>query len=140
MCGIAGFVNLDGLPADSAVLEKMIRALHYRGPDGTGAHMDGPLGLAHNRLSIIDIGGGHQPMECDEGSLWISFNGEISNFVELRADLEKKGHRFRTHSDTEVILKAYQQYGVECVHYLNGQWAFATGTPPIIDCFSPGTG
>jgi asparagine synthase (glutamine-hydrolysing) len=125
MCGIAGFVNLDGLPADPAVLEKMIRTLHYRGPDGTGAHLDGPLGLAHNRLSIIDIGGGHQPMECDDGSLWISFNGEIFNFVELRADLEKKGHRFRTHSDTEVILKAYQQYGVECVHYLNGQWAFA---------------
>jgi asparagine synthase (glutamine-hydrolysing) len=85
----------------------------------------GPIGLAHNRLSIIDLAGGHQPMSCDEGSLWITFNGEIFNYVELRDELVQKGHEFLTRSDTEVILRLYKEYGFDCVRHMNGQWAFA---------------
>lgn len=125
MCGIAGFLNLDGRPADPFLLERMIRTLNYRGPDGTGSYTNGPVGLAHNRLSIIDIAGGHQPMQCDEGELWITFNGEIFNFIELRDELIERGHRFSTRSDTEVILRLYQEYGPDCVQHMNGQWAFA---------------
>jgi asparagine synthase (glutamine-hydrolysing) len=125
MCGIAGFLNLDGRPADRSLLERIIRMLDYRGPDGTGTYTDGSVGLAHNRLSIIDIAGGHQPMQCDEGAFWITFNGEIFNFIELRDQLIKKGHRFSTRSDTEVILRLYQEYGPDCVQHMNGQWAFA---------------
>jgi len=99
--------------------------LDYRGPDGTGTYTDGSVGLAHNRLSIIDIAGGHQPMQCDEGAFWITFNGEIFNFIELRDELIKKGHRFSTRSDTEVILRLYREYGPDCVQHMNGQWAFA---------------
>ncbi len=125
MCGIAGFLNLDGRPADASLLERMIRTLGYRGPDGTGSYVKGPVGLAHNRLSIIDIGGGHQPMATREGSLWITFNGEIFNYVELREELIRKGHTFLTRSDTEVILRLYLEYGSRCVQHLNGQWSFA---------------
>lgn len=125
MCGISGFLNLDGCPADPVVLERMIRTLAHRGPDDMGLFVDGALGLAHHRLSIIDIAGGHQPMRSEDGSLSITFNGEIFNFVELRDELEHKGHRFLTRSDTEVILHLYQQYGTDCVRYMNGQWAFA---------------
>ncbi len=125
MCGIAGFVNLDDRPADPIVLEGMIRTIKYRGPDGSGIHTDGAVGLAHNRLSIIDIAGGYQPMQCDNGALSIIFNGEIFNFVELREELAQKGYEFSTRSDTEVILRLYQAYGPDCVHHMNGQWAFA---------------
>lgn len=125
MCGIAGFLNFDGRPADPLLLKRMIRTLNYRGPDGTGSYTNGPVGLAHNRLSIIDISGGHQPMESDGGSLWITFNGEIFNFIELREDLIKKGHKFSNKSDTEVILRLYLEYGSDCVQRMNGQWAFA---------------
>ncbi len=125
MCGISGLLNLDGCPADSRVLERMVRTLDHRGPDDMGVFVDGALGLAHRRLSIIDIAGGHQPMASADGSLSITFNGEIFNFVELRDELERKGHSFVTRSDTEVILHLYQQYGTDCVHYMNGQWAFA---------------
>jgi asparagine synthase (glutamine-hydrolysing) len=125
MCGIAGFLNLDGRPADRSLLERMIRMVDYRGPDGTGLYVDGAVGMAHNRLSIIDIAGGHQPMSCDDGALWITFNGEIFNFVELRDELVNKGHRFSTRSDTEVILRLYQEFGPDFVQRMNGQWAFA---------------
>lgn len=125
MCGISGFLNLDGCPADPHILERMIRTLAHRGPDDMGVFVDGALGLAHHRLSIIDIAGGHQPMSSEDGSLSITFNGEIFNFVELRDGLEQKGHRFLTRSDTEVILHLYQEYGDDCVRYMNGQWAFA---------------
>jgi asparagine synthase (glutamine-hydrolysing) len=103
----------------------MIGTLTHRGPDEVGIFVDGALGLAHHRLSIIDLGGGHQPMCSDDGSLTITFNGEIFNFVELRRELEQKGHRFLTRSDTEVILHLYQRYGTDCVQHMNGQWAFA---------------
>ncbi|HEY4813632.1 MAG TPA: asparagine synthetase B, partial [Chthoniobacterales bacterium] len=97
--------------------------IDYRGPDGTGAFTDGAIALAHNRLSIIDIAGGHQPMQSDEGALWITFNGEIFNFIELREELIKKGRRFCSRSDTEVILHLYLEYGPECVRHMNGQWS-----------------
>jgi asparagine synthase (glutamine-hydrolysing) len=103
----------------------MAAAVGHRGPDGRGSHADGPLGLAHARLSIIDVAGGHQPMANGDGSLWITYNGEIFNYLELRSELEEKGHQFTTHSDTEVILHLYEEQGEDCVHALNGQWAFA---------------
>lgn len=125
MCGISGILNFDGGPVDRFILERMIGTLAHRGPDDMGLYVDGALGLAHHRLSIIDVGGGHQPMRSEDGSLSITFNGEIFNFVELRRELEQKGHRFLTRSDTEIILHLYQRYGTECVHHMNGQWAFA---------------
>ena len=89
----------------------MTGALAHRGPDEYGVYRDGTAGLAHARLSIIDLATGQQPLANESGSLWISFNGEIFNYVELRDDLEKRGHRFRTRSDTEVIVHAYEEWG-----------------------------
>ena len=99
----------------------------HRGPDGEGYYLDGPLALGHRRLSIIDLEGGTQPMsneacpECGRrnGTVWIVFNGEIYNFLELQRVLEGKGHRFKTRSDTEVIIHAYQEYGKECLKYFS---------------------
>jgi len=114
MCGIAGFVAQNSGHCDKQMLRRMIEMVNYRGPDATGFHVAGPVGLAHARLSIIDVGGGHQPMHNEDKTVWITFNGEIFNYVELREELLRKGHRFQSQSDTEVI-----------VHDLNGQWAFA---------------
>ena len=102
----------------------MAAALGHRGPDDRGWHVDGAIGMAHSRLSIIDPAGGHQPMANRHGSVWITYNGEIFNYLELRADLERKGHRFTTQSDTEVIVHLYEEHGEDCVLALNGQWAF----------------
>ena len=99
--------------------------LAHRGPDDTGFHAENGVGLAHARLSIIDLAGGQQPMCNEDSSLWITFNGEIFNYVELREELLSKGHRFATRSDTEVLLHLYEEKGEDCVQYLNGQWAFA---------------
>lgn len=127
MCGIAGVVWSDPMrPGARTELEAMAHAIFHRGPDDGGIHLNGPVGLAHRRLSIIDLSsGGHQPMETDDGTLTLIFNGEIYNFVELRQELEAAGHRFRTQSDTEVILQAYRAWGKECVQRFNGMWAFA---------------
>ena len=125
MCGIAGILNLDGGPVASESLQGMNRMLAHRGPDDTGFHAEHGVGLAHARLSIIDLAGGRQPMCNEDSSLWITFNGEIFNYVELRKELLRKGHRFSTHSDTEVILHLYEEKGEDCVQYLNGQWAFS---------------
>jgi len=125
MCGIAGIFNLDGATVASESLKGMIRMLAHRGPDDTGFHMQNGVGLAHARLSIIDLAGGQQPMCNEDSSLWITFNGEIFNYLELREELRSKGHRFATRSDTEVILHLYEDKGQDCVQYLNGQWAFA---------------
>ena len=103
----------------------MIQMIEHRGPDDTGTYVDGPVGLGHTRLSIIDLADGRQPMEAEDGSLCIVFNGEIFNYIELREELVRKGHRFRTRSDTEVILHLFEEMGEECVTRLNGQWAFA---------------
>src|SRR5687768_12196775 len=125
MCGIAGTFNLDGKPADRGCLNEMIEALAHRGPDDRGCHLDGCIGLGHARLSIVDVGGGHQPMTNEDSTLWLTFNGEIFNYVELRRELEGRGHRFATRSDAEVILHLYEEKGEDCVKELNGEWAFA---------------
>ena len=125
MCGIAGIVTTKNDPIDPARLWMMISGLRHRGPDDVGLWTEGGVGFAHARLSIIDIDGGRQPMRSEDGSLAISFNGEIFNYIELRQELILKGHRFRTSSDTEVLLHLYAEYGPACVRRLNGQWAFA---------------
>lgn len=125
MCGIAGFVR-DGIgPQDRVVLRRMVQAIGHRGPDALGLHLDQTAALGHARLSIIDLAGGGQPMHNEDGTLWIVFNGEIFNYLELRDELVAKGHRFANRSDTEVILHLFEQYGEACVSRMNGQWAFA---------------
>src|SRR5215831_1851911 len=128
MCGIAGFVSSD-LHRDASearsVLDRMCRVITHRGPDDQGIVVDERVALGMRRLSIIDVAGGHQPMAgCDRG-LTIVFNGEIYNHRELQRDLESHGHRFKTHSDTETILHAYEEFGARCVEQLRGMFAFA---------------
>lgn len=127
MCGIAGIVNGSDEPVDPGVLGRMIAAVRHRGPDATGVWMAGGdrAGLAHARLSIIDLASGDQPMRSRDGSLSIVFNGEIFNYVELRDELRRKGREFATASDTEVILRMYEEEGEACVNRFNGDWAFA---------------
>jgi len=127
MCGIAGVFSLgDGLaPPEMDTLTTMIGALRHRGPDEFGVYRDHRAGLAHARLSIVDLSTGQQPMSNEDGTLWIVFNGEIFNFIELRAELLTQGHRFRTKSDTEVIVHAYEEWGAACFERFNGQWAVA---------------
>ncbi len=130
MCGIAGIVDLrGGPPPAAAALDRMMGAMHHRGPDEYGRYRDRHAGLAHARLSIIDLASGQQPMATADGGLWIVFNGEIFNYVELRDELEAAGHRFRTRSDTEVILAAWRAWGEEALDRFNGQWAFALWEP-----------
>jgi asparagine synthase (glutamine-hydrolysing) len=124
MCGLAG-VLLQAGTADPAVLHAMARRLQHRGPDGAGLWHEGRAGLAHNRLAIIDLAGGAQPLANEDGSLVLVANGEIYNFVELRRELEALGHRFATHSDSETILHAYEAWGDDCVTRLHGMFAFA---------------
>ena len=126
MCGIAGYFGLPMAPDEArALLARMIDTLQHRGPDGNGTYVDGDAGLAHARLSIIDVGGGRQPMCNEDGSVWISFNGEVFNYVELREELIARGHVFKTRSDTEVIVHLYEERGADCVEALNGDFAFA---------------
>ena len=126
MCGIAGFYGSPNWElSPRRVLERMLAAIRYRGPDDWGVHLDGPVGLGHVRLSIIDLAGGRQPMADESNTVWVTFNGEIFNYVELRAELISAGHRFRTNSDTEVILEAYRRKGLGCVEDFNGDFAFA---------------
>jgi asparagine synthase (glutamine-hydrolysing) len=127
MCGIAGLFALDGSldPRVGAALPAMTTALAHRGPDGEGRYRDGTAALGHRRLAIIDRAGGVQPMANDDGSCRIVFNGEIYNHRELRRTLEARGYRFRTTSDTEVLLRAYEEYGPGCVDRLVGMFAFA---------------
>ena len=103
----------------------MVNAVRHRGPDEFGAYLDRRCVLGQARLSIIDLAGGSQPLANEDETIWITFNGEIFNYIELRAELEKTGHRFRTNSDTEVIVHAYEQYGRDCLTHFNGQFAFA---------------
>ena len=126
MCGIAGIVDVGArIAASEAELRHMIVQLRHRGPDGYGFHRDGAIGLAHARLSIIDLSGGSQPIHNEDKTVWVVFNGEIFNYIELRQDLEKAGHRFYTHSDTEVIVHLYEEYGDDFARHLNGQFAIA---------------
>jgi asparagine synthase (glutamine-hydrolysing) len=126
MCGIAGMVALTGARADEDLLAAMSARIRHRGPDGEGVYLDGPVGLAHRRLAIIDLtDAAKQPMTNEDGTLWLVFNGEIYNFIELREELAGKGHAFRSGGDTEVILHAYEEWGRECLARFNGMWAFA---------------
>lgn len=123
MCGIAGIVG--GLEPGGADIARMLGALVHRGPDGEGIYGDGQAALGHRRLSIIDLQGGRQPLRNVEGTIWLVCNGEIYNYVELRRQLEARGHRFVTHSDCEVIIGLYEVYGDRCLEYLRGMFAFA---------------
>jgi asparagine synthase (glutamine-hydrolysing) len=125
MCGIAGFYNDDGHCMSPAVIGEMLSAIRHRGPDATGIYIDDRVGLGHVRLSIIDLAGGNQPVYNEDKTVWTVYNGEIYNYVELRADLEKKGHRFHTTCDTEVLVHLYEEYDTGFLPMLNGQWAFA---------------
>ncbi len=126
MCGIAGIFNLhEDREITQQSLDQMIAMIRHRGPDGVGFYRDGRAGLAHARLSIIDLEGGWQPIHNEDSSVWIIFNGEIFNYKELRQALVKKGHRFTTMSDTEVIVHLYEDFSTDCLRHLNGQFAFA---------------
>ncbi len=127
MCGICGIYNYanDRL-VDKILLKTMARSMHHRGPDDEGFYFDSHIGLGHQRLSIIDLSeAGRQPMTNEDGRLWVTFNGEIYNYLELRQELVGKGHKFRSHSDTEVVLHLYEEKGPECLNRLNGIFAFA---------------
>ncbi len=121
MCGIAGYI---GARPQKELLLSMISQVEHRGPDGFGYYIDGQVGLAHARLSIIDIEGGAQPIMNEDGTIWITFNGEIYNYLELRKILESQGHTFKTDTDTEVIIHAYEEFGTDCISAFNGQFAF----------------
>jgi asparagine synthase (glutamine-hydrolysing) len=132
MCGIAGLVGTSDLapPPRRAELQCMIERLHHRGPDGFGYYEDDQVGLAHARLSIIDLQSGGQPIHNEDRTVWVVFNGEIFNYLELRAELESAGHDFYTHSDTEVIVHLYEHFGLDFLHRLNGQFAIALWDKP----------
>jgi asparagine synthase (glutamine-hydrolysing) len=126
MCGIAGLWSLNpSLAPRMHELDAMVAALHHRGPDGRGTHIDGVIGLGHARLSIIDLAGGAQPMCNEDRTVWVVFNGEIFNYIELRRELIGQGHQFHTESDTEVLVHLYEQHGDSFVDHLNGQFAIA---------------
>jgi asparagine synthase (glutamine-hydrolysing) len=131
MCGIAGILQFNpGASPDEARLVAMRDSLVHRGPDGAGLIIDGPVGLAHRRLSIIDLAGGHQPMGNQQRGTWITYNGELYNFRELRLQMQRMGCQFETNSDTEVVLRAYEVYGDGCVDHLRGMFAFAIWDGP----------
>ena len=125
MCGICGISYPDHQTAEQKTIEVMTRAIVHRGPDSDGFHIEPGIGLGVRRLAIIDVKGGDQPIPNEDESLWIVFNGESHNFPDLYADLIKRGHEFRTRSDTECILHLYEEYGDDCVKHLRGQAAFA---------------
>lgn len=125
MCGIAGVLAPHGSAPSREALLRMAAALRHRGPDELGLYRDGRCGLSHARLSILDLASGQQPLANEDGTLWISFNGEIFNYLELRDELEARGHRSRTRSDTEVVVHAFEQWGDEAFARFNGQFALA---------------
>ncbi|MEO1576504.1 MAG: asparagine synthase (glutamine-hydrolyzing), partial [Pseudomonadota bacterium] len=126
MCGISGiFDTRAAAPVDEQLLVAMNDTMEHRGPDGFGTHIEPGVGLGHRRLSIIDLEGGKQPMGNEDGSIIVTFNGEIYNFQELREQLVARGHRFRTNSDTEAIVHGYAEWGADCVKRFNGMFALA---------------
>src|SRR6266566_2794347 len=131
MCGIAGQFNFQRRePVDRETIVRMARSIAHRGPDDEGYLISGALGLGFRRLSIIDLTGGHQPISDAEETIWIIFNGEIYNYRELRAELQSKGHRFRTNSDTEVIIHGYKEWGTDVFNHLNGMFGLAIWDVP----------
>lgn len=125
MCGISGILNDTGREQSQAVIRKMIQVLRHRGPDGQGIYTDEEITLGHVRLSIIDVEGSRQPLANEDESVWVSFNGEIYNYREIREKLIARGHTFRTQGDTEILVHLYEEYGEEMVHSLQGMFAFA---------------
>src|SRR5712675_1881198 len=126
MCGICGKLEFDsGAKVAPELLDRMMHAIAHRGPDGTGKYISGPAGLGHTRLAIIDLSTGDQPLSNEDGTIWTVFNGEIYNFAELRTELQQSGHRFRSNTDTEVIVHAYEQWGEQAVTRFRGMFAFA---------------
>jgi asparagine synthase (glutamine-hydrolysing) len=125
MCGICGILETNGSPVEEAVLRSMTAAIAHRGPDGDGIHLQGPVGLGHRRLAIIDPECGAQPMCNEDRSVWVTYNGEIYNFKEIRSELQKTGHVFRTKSDTEMVVHAYEEWGKDCLKRFRGMFAFA---------------
>ena len=126
MCGIAGIFNLDGEPSSPNILKKMTDAIAHRGPDGEGHYTDGYIGIGHRRLSIIDLSpAGHQPMISANKQIVLSYNGEVYNFKELRAELERLGYQFFSQTDSEVVLNAWAEWGEDSVHHFNGMFAFS---------------
>ncbi len=125
MCGIAGIVGNEHGSVDAATIHAMCHTIVHRGPDDEGIFVKGCAGLGMRRLSIIDLAGGHQPVFNEDGTVWTVYNGEIYNFPELRAELERRGHHFYTHTDTEVIVHLYEDLGARCVEKLRGMFAFA---------------
>ena len=154
MCGICGIYNFGTLaPADRAALKRAADTMIHRGPDDEGFYFNGELGLGNRRLSIIDLPGGHQPIANEDETLWVILNGEIYNYQELRPELEARGHRFRTVSDTETLVHLYEDYGLGCLEPLRGMFAFALwdsrqrrlllardrlGVKPLFYCLEPG--
>src|SRR5688500_15358185 len=126
MCGIAGKLLYDASRlVPRGLLTRMADSVTHRGPDASGIYLNGSIGLAHRRLSIIDLATGDQPLGNEDGSVQVVFNGEIYNFADLRRELESHGHRFRTRSDTEVIVHGFEQWGQDCVSHFRGMFAFA---------------
>ena len=126
MCGICGQLNFArNEPVEPEIVRRMTDSIAHRGPDDEGYFFSGSLGLGFRRLSIIDLAGGHQPMSDAEETVWVILNGEIYNFKELRAVLQNQGHRFRTNSDTEVIIHGYKEWGTEVLNHLNGMFGLA---------------
>jgi asparagine synthase (glutamine-hydrolysing) len=125
MCGIAGIVSLDGRLVDLQDVRRMCAALAHRGPDDEGFHTEAGVALGMRRLSIIDVAGSDQPISNEDGTVWVVFNGEIYNFEELRADLQRRGHVLSTRGDTETIVHLYEEFGLACVDHLRGMFAFA---------------
>ena len=125
MCGIAGFSSNTPRPDAAAVLKKMCDVIRHRGPDDEGYRVEGGCAIGMRRLSVVDLATGHQPLSNEDGSVWVVFNGEIYDFEHLRRDLEARGHRFRTRSDTEVIVHLYEEYGTRCFEHLRGMFAIA---------------
>src|SRR5215475_934018 len=126
MCGIAGKLNHDRHKrVEPGNIRAMCQTICHRGPDDEGILTDGPVGLGMRRLSIIDLVGGHQPISNEDGTVWVVLNGEIYNYRDLRPNLEARGHRFATNSDTEVIVHLYEEHGADFVHHLRGMFAIA---------------
>jgi asparagine synthase (glutamine-hydrolysing) len=126
MCGIAGIYNFNAEPVASAAIERMTQVIRQRGPDDHGIWAQGEIGLGNRRLSILDLSAdGHQPMSDETGTIWVAYNGEIYNYRQINEELKRRGHRFKSRSDTETIIHAYQEYGEDCVEHFNGMFAFA---------------
>src|ERR687897_2108212 len=125
MCGICGLAYLNGRPVEPSLLEEMNDTLLHRGPDSGGAHVDGSVGIAARRLSIIDLETGDQPLSNEDGSVTVVQNGELYNYRELRRELEAAGHRFRSHGDTEVLAHGYEEWGDAFAVRLRGMFAAA---------------